>query len=113
MRNTESSIQHFLVGCWALCVEGCAFSSEIAPAMARLHEYQAKAILGLTDLRFGSIHPAAALLNGFFTFTAITCKLFPAQVRRGASETRDHSGLGPRRGRSSDGQRKCILRQAL
>ena len=28
-----------------LCVEGCAFSSEIAPAMARLHEYQGKAIL--------------------------------------------------------------------
>src|SRR5438874_6822649 len=48
-----------------------------------------------------------------FTFTAITCKLFPAQVRKGASETRDHSGLGPRRGRSSDGQRECILRQAL
>ena len=34
-----------------MSVEGCAFSSEIAPAMARLYEYQGKAILAANGFK--------------------------------------------------------------
>jgi hypothetical protein len=42
-----------------------------------------------------------------------TYKLFLAPVRKAAFEKLDRYGLDPKRDRSLDAQRKCILRQAL